>query len=51
MAYPLRCRQKRLTDLNVNLAFSMAGFKAVPKEWRERIPEYVKDYVSLNHFM
>lgn len=41
----------RLTDLNVNPAFSMADFKAVPKEWRGRIPEYVKDYVSLNQFM
>ncbi|MDP3030572.1 MAG: hypothetical protein Q8N33_00700 [Rhodocyclaceae bacterium] len=26
-------------------------FKAVPKEWRDKIPEYVKDYVSLNQFM
>lgn len=43
--------KRRLTDLNVNPAFSMADFKAVPKEWRERIPEYVKDYVSLNQFM
>ena len=41
----------RLTELNVNPAFSMADFKAVPKEWRKRIPEYVKDYVSLNQFM
>jgi type I restriction enzyme, R subunit len=43
--------KKQLTQLNVNAAFSMADFKAVPKEWRERIPEYVKDYVSLNQFM
>ncbi|MEY4592493.1 MAG: hypothetical protein RIR18_1388 [Pseudomonadota bacterium] len=42
---------KRLTDLNVNPSFSMADFKAVPKEWRNRLPEYVKDYVSLNQFM
>ena len=41
----------RLTDLNVNPAFSMADFKAVPKEWRNKIPEYVKDYVSLNQFL
>ena len=41
----------KLTDLNVNPAFSMADFKAVPREWRERVPEYVKDYVSLNQFM
>ena len=50
---PLRdiIEKKRLTDLNVHPAFSIADFKAVPKEWRERIPEYVKDYVSLNQFM
>jgi type I restriction enzyme R subunit len=42
---------KRLTELNVNPTFSMADFKAVPAEWRARIPEYVKDYVSLNQFM
>jgi type I restriction enzyme R subunit len=42
---------KRLTELNVNPTFSMADFKAVPAEWRTRIPEYVKDYVSLNQFM
>jgi type I restriction enzyme R subunit len=42
---------KRLTELNVNPTFSMADFKAVPEEWRKRIPEYVKDYVSLNQFM
>ncbi len=41
----------KLTELNVNPAFNMADFRAVPKEWRDRIPEYVKDYVSLNQFM
>nr|WP_200377119.1 DEAD/DEAH box helicase family protein [Thiocystis violacea] len=42
---------KRFTDLNVNPSFSMADFKAVPQEWRGRIPEYIKDYLSLNQFM
>ncbi len=42
---------RRLTELNVNPTFSMADFKAVPPKWRMRIPEYVKDYVSLNKFM
>lgn len=51
MAYLLRCRQKRLAYLDVDPSFSMAEIKAVPKEWRERIPEYVKDYVSLSQFM
>jgi type I restriction enzyme, R subunit len=42
---------KRLTELNVYPAFGMSDFKAVPPAWRERIPEYVKDYVPLNQFM
>jgi type I restriction enzyme R subunit len=42
---------KCFADLNVNPTFSMGDFKAVPQEWRNRIPEYVKDYVSLNQFM
>ena len=41
---------RRYADLSTNSAFSMADFKAVPKEWRERLPEYIKDYVSLNLF-
>ncbi len=43
--------KKHFTGLNVNPAFSMADFKAVPKEWRDKIPEYVKDYVPINQFM
>lgn len=42
---------RHLTDLNVNPTFGMNDFKAVPVEWRIRIPEYVKDYVPLNQFM
>lgn len=42
---------KRLADLNTNPAFSMQDFKAVPAQWRTRIPEYIKDYVPLNQFM
>ncbi len=42
---------KRLTELNTNPTFNMQDFKAVPKNWRERIPEYIKDYVPLNQFM
>lgn len=43
--------KKRFTELNVNPSFSMADFKAVPLEWRDRIPDYIKDYLSLNQFM
>lgn len=42
---------KTLADLNVYPSFGMSDFKAVPPAWRTRIPEYVKDYVSLNQFM
>lgn len=42
---------KRFTELNVNPTFNIDDFKAVKKEWREAIPEYVKDYVPLNIFL
>jgi type I restriction enzyme, R subunit len=40
-----------LTDLATNPVFSTSDFKAVPKKYRALIPEYVKDYVSLNQFV
>lgn len=39
------------TQLNVNPIFRMKDLKDVPPEWRKRIPEYIKDYVSLNRFL
>lgn len=42
--------QGKLTDLNVNPNFNMADFKAVPAAWRNRIPEYVKNYLPLDQF-
>ena len=41
---------KHFTDLATNPFFSSRDFKAVPKKYRALIPEYVKDYVSLNQF-
>jgi type I restriction enzyme, R subunit len=38
-------------QLNVNPIFGMKDLKEVPAEWRKRIPEYIKDYVSLNRFL
>ena len=38
------------TDLATNAYFSTRDFKAVPKKYRALVPEYVKDYVSLNQF-
>jgi type I restriction enzyme R subunit len=42
---------KQFTDLATNSMFSTADFRAVPKKYRFLIPEYVKDYVSLNQFV
>ncbi len=39
-----------LTDLATNSFFPLRDFKAVPKQYRTLIPNYVKDYVSLNQF-
>lgn len=39
------------TDLNTSPTFTMKDFKAVPQDWRNTIPEYIKDYVPLNQFM
>lgn len=38
-------------DLNVNPTFTTRDLRDVPAPWRKRIPEYIKDYVSLNPFM
>jgi type I restriction enzyme, R subunit len=38
-------------DLNVNPTFTTRDLKDVPATWRKGIPEYIKDYVSLNPFL
>jgi type I restriction enzyme, R subunit len=43
--------KKEYTALNTNPTFNITDFKAVPREWRNKIPEYIKDYVPLNKFM
>jgi type I restriction enzyme, R subunit len=40
----------QLTDLATNLVFSTKDFRAVPAKYRTLIPDYIKDYVSLNQF-
>ena len=42
---------KRFADLATNPSFSTGDFRAVPDKYRALIPEYVKDYVSLNQFI
>jgi type I restriction enzyme R subunit len=41
---------RHFTDLATNPVFSTHDFRAVPAKYRTLIPEYVKDYVSLNQF-
>jgi type I restriction enzyme, R subunit len=38
------------TDLATNPFFSTQDFRAVPQAYRTLVPEYIKDYVSLNQF-
>ncbi len=42
---------KKLTALYTHSSFTIADLKAVPAEYRKMIPEYIKDYVSLNQFV
>ena len=42
---------KRFTELATNPGFSIGDFRAVPERYRTLVPEYVKDYVSLNQFV
>ena len=42
--------QRQFTDLATNPVFSTRDFKAVPEKYRALVPEYIKDYVSLNQF-
>jgi type I restriction enzyme R subunit len=41
---------RRYTDLATNPGFSTRDYRAVPIKYRALIPEYIKDYVSLNQF-
>lgn len=43
--------QRHFTDLATNPMFSTRDLKAVPKKYRELVPEYIKDYVPLNQFV
>ncbi len=41
---------RRFTELATNAVFSIEDYRAVPGKYRALVPEYVKDYVSLNQF-
>ena len=41
---------RQFTDLATNPYFTTHDFRAVPQHYRTLVPEYIKDYVSLNQF-
>jgi type I restriction enzyme R subunit len=41
---------KQFTDLATNPIFSTRDYRAVPDKYRKIVPEYIKDYVTLNLF-
>ena len=41
---------RQFTDLATNPLFSSRDYRAVPPKYRHLVPDYVKDYVSLNQF-
>ena len=42
--------KRQFAMLATNPAFSTADYRAVPRKYRDLVPEYIKDYVSLNQF-
>ena len=42
--------KRQFAMLATNPAFSTSDYRAVPQKYRDLIPEYIKDYVSLNLF-
>ena len=42
--------KRQFARLATNPAFSSADYRAVPQKYRALVPEYIKDYVSLNQF-
>ena len=42
--------EEDFADLATNPVLSTKDFKAVPAKYRALLPDYIKDYVSLNQF-
>ena len=42
---------KNLAMLATNAGFSLDDYRTVPTKYRSSVPEYIKDYVSLNQFV
>ena len=42
--------ERRFPELATNAAFSLNDYRAVPQAFHATVPDYIKDYVSLNQF-
>ena len=42
--------KRQFTRLATNPVFSSQNYREVPRKYRDIVPEYIKDYVSLNQF-
>ena len=43
--------QRRFASLATNASFSTNDLRQVPKRFRDLVPQYIRDYISLNQFM
>ena len=43
--------RKQYARLATNASFNMNDFRAVPERYRALVPDYIRDYVSLNQFV
>lgn len=41
----------KLNDLYTHPSFNIENYKAMSDKWRKYMPEYIKDYVTINQFM
>ncbi|TLS68642.1 DEAD/DEAH box helicase [Mariprofundus erugo] len=44
-------KEGRFAELHVHPGFTVTDYRAVPEQWRNRVPQYVRDYLPLDRFM
>ena len=43
--------ERRFANLATNASFSTNDLRQVPEEFRDLVPQYIRDYISLNQFV
>ena len=43
--------ERQFTNLATNASFSINDLSQVPEEFRDLVPQYIRDYISLNQFV